>query len=130
MDYLPMFMGLRDRRAWVVGGGEAAAGKVRLLAKAGAAIVVVAPKEIGNACDEIADLAARGALALARRDFAPADLQGCALAFAAAEDHAIDDAVAAAARAAGVPVNVVDRPERSSFIMPAIVERDPVVIAI
>jgi uroporphyrin-III C-methyltransferase/precorrin-2 dehydrogenase/sirohydrochlorin ferrochelatase len=126
MDYLPIFIGLRDRRALVVGGGEAAARKIRLLAKAGAAIVVVA----ADACDEIASLAASAKLTLARRDFAPADLAGCALAFAATEDAAIDDAVAAAGAAAGVPVNVVDRPERSSFIMPAIVDRDPVVVAI
>jgi uroporphyrin-III C-methyltransferase/precorrin-2 dehydrogenase/sirohydrochlorin ferrochelatase len=127
MDYLPIFIGLRDRRALVVGGGEAAARKIRLLAKAGAAITVVAPTQ---ACDEIAALAADGALALAHRAFAPRDLAGCALAFAAAEDRAIDDAVAQAATAAGVPVNVVDRPECSSFIMPAIVDRDPVVVAI
>jgi uroporphyrin-III C-methyltransferase/precorrin-2 dehydrogenase/sirohydrochlorin ferrochelatase len=126
MDYLPIFIGLRDRRALVVGGGEAAARKIRLLAKAGAAIVVVA----AETCDEIASLAASAILTLARRDFEPADLTGCALAFAATEDPAIDDVVAVAAAAAGVPVNVVDRPERSSFIMPAIVDRDPVVVAI
>jgi uroporphyrin-III C-methyltransferase/precorrin-2 dehydrogenase/sirohydrochlorin ferrochelatase len=126
MDYLPIFMGLRGRRALVVGGHEAAARKIRLLARTGAAIVVVA-RDVG---DEIADLAVRGALVLARRDFAPADLAGAAIVFAAAEDHATDDAVAEAARGAGVPVNVVDRPESSSFIMPAIIDRDPVVVAI
>ena len=61
----------------VVGGGEAPARKVRLLAKAGAAIVVVAP----DACAEIAGLAAGGTLEFVRRDFVPADLSGCALAF-------------------------------------------------
>jgi uroporphyrin-III C-methyltransferase/precorrin-2 dehydrogenase/sirohydrochlorin ferrochelatase len=126
MDYLPIFMGLRGRRALVVGGGEAAARKVRLLVRTGAAIVVVAPAAAG----EIVALAARGALALARRDFASADLAGCAVAFAASEDPARDDAVAQAAGVAGVPVNVVDRPERSSFIVPAIVDRDPIVVAI
>ncbi len=126
MDYLPIFMGLRDRRALVVGGGEAAARKIRLLQRAGAAIVVVARE----ACDEIEALAARGALALVRRDFVAADVAGCALAFAASEEQAADDVVAMAASAAGVPVNVVDRPERSSFIMPAIVDRDPIVVAI
>lgn len=126
MDYLPIFVGLRDRRVLVVGGGEAAVRKIRLLARTAAVIVVVAP----TVDAEIAGLAAEGRVRLERRDFAPADVQGCAIAFAAAADPAIDDAVAQAAAAAGVPVNVVDRPDISSFIMPAIVDRDPVVVAI
>ena len=126
MRYFPAFLDLANRPCLVVGGGEAAAGKVRLLRKAGAAVRVVAPRVgPGLAC-----LAARGELSLVRRGFVAGDVRGCAVVHAATGLADIDARVAEAAGRAGVPVNVVDRAEISSFIVPAIVDRDPVVIGI
>jgi uroporphyrin-III C-methyltransferase/precorrin-2 dehydrogenase/sirohydrochlorin ferrochelatase len=105
MQHFPVFLDLRGRRALVLGAGEVAARKAEPLRRAGAD-VIEAPQ------------------------FSPELLAGCALAIGA--DAAEEDlrALSAAARAAGIPVNVVDRPELCSFIMPAIVERDPLTIAV
>ncbi|HMA16661.1 MAG TPA: siroheme synthase CysG, partial [Kiloniellaceae bacterium] len=126
MRYFPAFHDLTLRPSLVVGGGEAAARKLRLLLKAGARPVVVAPQ----ADPEVAGLAREGPVTWHRRAFAPADIAGCGLVIAATGLTEVDEAVSAAGRAAGVPVNVVDRPELSSFITPAIIDRDPVVIGI
>ncbi|HEX9465910.1 MAG TPA: siroheme synthase CysG [Alphaproteobacteria bacterium] len=126
MDYLPLFIDVRERKILVVGGGEAATRKVRLLVRAKAAVLVIA-NDVGA---EMAELASAGALRVDRRPFAADDVIGCTAVFGASGDTALDEAVSAAARAAGVPVNVVDRPELSSFIVPAIVDRDPIVIGI
>ncbi len=126
MRYYPTFFDLRDRPALLVGGGETAARKLRLLRKSGAAVTLVAPE----ATPEIRDLAEAGAIDWQRRGFAPGDLDGKALVHAASDAPEADRAVAAAAAARGLPVNVVDDPGASSFIMPAIVDRDPIVIGI
>ncbi len=122
MDYFPIFLDLKGRRALIVGGGEAAARKLRLLKKAGAEITVVAARP----CREIEVSDAR----LIQRGFVAGDVNGQAIVFAASEVSALDDRVAEAAKAANVAYNVLDRAEASSFILPAVVERDPVVIAI
>jgi len=124
--YFPAFLDLNGRSALVVGGGEPAARKVRLLLRAGARVTVVAPR-IGA---ELAQLAAQGALRVVGRGFVAGDLRGQAVVLATTGRAPVDERVAEAARTAGLPVNVVDRPDLSSFIMPAIVERDPVVIGI
>jgi len=126
MDYLPTFLQLRGRPALVVGGGEAAARKVELLLKTGAAITVVAPQ----LNDALAHFTETGAIAWAARPFRPADPNGVAVVISATGDDTTDRDVAAAARAAGVPVNVVDRPDLSTFIVPAIIDRNPIVIGI
>ena len=126
MRYFPAFLDLKGRRCLVVGGGSAAASKARLLLKAGAEVTVVAPA-IGN---DIAELAARGMLTAMPRCFAPDDVAGCALVHGATGSEAVDTAVSSSAHAAGIPVNVVDRPDLSSFVMPAIVDRDPIVVGI
>jgi uroporphyrin-III C-methyltransferase/precorrin-2 dehydrogenase/sirohydrochlorin ferrochelatase len=126
MNYFPAFFDLRDRPALIVGGGEAAARRLRLLRKAGARVTVVAPR-VGN---EIAAALAEGAVALRQRGFVSGDVNGQTAVFAATGLDGVDSRVAEAARTAGVPVNVADRAELSSFIVPAIVERDPVVIGI
>jgi uroporphyrin-III C-methyltransferase/precorrin-2 dehydrogenase/sirohydrochlorin ferrochelatase len=126
MDYFPIFLDLRRRKALVVGGGENAARKVRLLRKADADIVVVAPA----LNDELARLARKGEVDWQARPFVAADLAGSAVAFAATDNEAIDTGVTAAADAAGIPVNAVDRPHLSSFVVPAIVDRSPLVIGI
>ena len=126
MDHLPIFMTLRDRPVLLVGGGALAVRKLRLIRKAGAAVTVVAPRLDA----EIEDLAAENALVLKRRAFMPADADDKAVVFAATGNAAVDAAVSNAARDRHVPVNVVDRPALSDFIMPAIVDRDPIVVAI
>ncbi|MEL7029786.1 MAG: siroheme synthase CysG, partial [Pseudomonadota bacterium] len=124
MRYFPAFFNLSGRRALVVGDGEAAVRKARLLLKAGANVVVVAQKPSSDLVDEV------GSDAVARRAFRPADVDGCALVVAASEDETMDAAVAEAAREAGVPVNVVDRPELCDFITPSIVDRGDDVVGI
>jgi uroporphyrin-III C-methyltransferase/precorrin-2 dehydrogenase/sirohydrochlorin ferrochelatase len=126
MNYFPAFFDLRERPALIVGGGEAAARRLRLLRKAGATVTVVAPR-VG---EEIAAAVAEGAATLRQRGFVSGDVNGQTAVFAATGLADVDARVAEAARAAGVPVNVADRAELSSFIVPAIVERDPVVIGI
>jgi uroporphyrin-III C-methyltransferase/precorrin-2 dehydrogenase/sirohydrochlorin ferrochelatase len=126
MNYFPAFFDLKDRSVLLVGGGEAAARRLRLLLKAGAQVTVVAPR----LNDEIAEAVAAGAVAAIGRGVVAGDLNGRAIAFAATGIDAVDSRVAEAARAAGVPVNVTDRADLSTFIVPAIVERDPLVVAI
>jgi uroporphyrin-III C-methyltransferase/precorrin-2 dehydrogenase/sirohydrochlorin ferrochelatase len=110
----------------VAGGGEQAAQKMRLLCKTRARIAVVAEAF----CEEIAALGERKAVDLLRRPFRANDVRGRRLVYAATGDPALDAAVSRAAQAHGVPVNVVDAPELSTFITPAIVDRTPVTVAI
>ena len=126
MNYFPAFFDLKERPVLLVGGGEAAARRLRLLQKAGARITVVAPR-VG---EEIGAAIAAGAIAAVRRGFVSGDVNRQAIVFAATGLPAVDERVAEAARAAGIPVNVADHAGLSSFIVPAIVERDPVVIGI
>ncbi|MGH8243812.1 MAG: siroheme synthase CysG [Steroidobacteraceae bacterium] len=125
MRHLPVFLDLKGAPALVVGGGRVAARKLALLQSAGAAVTVVAPA----ACPAIAAKAARGELSWVKRAFEAQDVAGMRIVFAAA-DSAASAAAAAAARAAGIPFNLADDGERSSFILPAIVDRSPLVVAI
>jgi uroporphyrin-III C-methyltransferase/precorrin-2 dehydrogenase/sirohydrochlorin ferrochelatase len=126
MRYFPVFVDLEGAKLLLVGGGEQAAQKLRLALKTPAMICVVAP----SPCPEIEAAARRGRIRLERRAFRVQDLEGCRLAISAVEDAGEAARVAAAARAAGVLLNAVDRQDLSSFITPAIVDRDPVVVAI
>ncbi len=126
MEHFPLFFDLRKRPVLLVGGGDNAVRKVRLLRKAAPQITVVAP----SLCDELQQLAAGGHLRHVARPFCDGDVVGQALVFAATDLDDVDRAVAAAARAQGVPVNAVDKPALSDFITPAIVDRAPLVVAI
>lgn len=126
MRYFPIHIDLDDQPVLVVGGGEQAAQKVRLLLKTRARITLVATEIV----PELQTLAANRLIAVERRRFRADDVSGRRLVYAATDDGGTDTAVAAAAHARGIPVNVVDRPEACSFITPAIVDRDPVTVAI
>lgn len=126
MRFFPVFLDLERQLVLVVGGGEQAAQKVRLLSKTGARLRVIAE----DACAEIEELAASGGLTLERRPLQARDLAGARLAYVALEDEAAAAAAVAMARAAGVPVNAVDRQDLCDFLTPAIVDRDPVIVAI
>ena len=126
MRHLPIFLDLHDKPVLVVGGGQAAVAKARLLLRSGAVVRAVAK----GLCAEMGTLVADGAVGLIRRAFRDGDVVGQAVVISATGNAATDERVARAARAAGIPFNAVDRPDLSSFIVPAVVDRDPVVIGI
>jgi len=121
---LPIFLDVRGRSCLVVGGGPVAARKLSLLLRAGARGVVVAP----HFTDELR--ATDGAVEFRERPFVPTDLDGMTLVIAATDDAPLNARVAALASARGLPVNVVDTPALCSFIMPAVVDRSPVIAAV
>lgn len=126
MNYFPIFVPLRGRTVLVVGGGEIAARKVRLLRKAGACIRLVAPAVTA----ELAELARSGAVEWRARRFQDSDLLNTTMVFGATDVERVDAAVASVAKLAGIPVNAVDRPGLSTFVVPAIVDRSPIVVGI
>jgi uroporphyrin-III C-methyltransferase / precorrin-2 dehydrogenase / sirohydrochlorin ferrochelatase len=125
MEYFPLFLRLKDQSVLVVGAGTVAARKVALLLAAEAEITVVAPA-VGT---EIAELAGRGKLTFVQAEFASSQVQGQRLVVAATNDEAINEAISQAAHQASVLVNVVDDLTRSNCIVPAIIDRDPVLVA-
>lgn len=124
--YYPMMVNLAGRRCLVVGGGRVAERKVGLLLDCGADVTVVSPA----ATRKIADLAARGAIRLARRSVRPRDLDRVFLAFAATDDAQVNRGVAQKVRKAGGLVNVADAPAACNFLVPAVVRRGDLTIAI
>lgn len=126
MDFLPLFLNVRDRPTVVVGGGAVAARKAELLLRSGARVVVVAPR-LGPAFGALRET--RGFEHRAERFTAQA-LDGAVVVIAATEQASVNAAVAREARARGIPVNVVDDLEQSTFIVPAIVDRAPVIVAV
>jgi uroporphyrin-III C-methyltransferase / precorrin-2 dehydrogenase / sirohydrochlorin ferrochelatase len=126
---LPAFFALAGKRALVAGGGQAAAWKAELLSAAGATVEIFTP----NANEELRALVATppsGAIILRERAWNAADLAGTAIAVAECDNDHEAARFAAAARAAGVPVNVIDRPAFCDFSFGAIVNRSPLVIGI
>lgn len=126
MDHFPIFIATSGRRIIVSGGGDAALAKLRLLMKTTAEITVFADAP----ADEIILWADTGKLTLIRRRLNQGDARDAALFYAANEDDAEDARVASIARAEGALVNIVDNLADSAFITPAIVDRDPVTVAI
>lgn len=126
MDFLPIFMNMRGAAALVVGGGDVAVRKARLLREAGCQLTVVAPE-----CHpELAEWVAAGSVLHQVRRFMPVDIAGQRLVIAATDDPVVNAEVSAVCMAANIPVNVVDNPCLCSFIMPSIIDRSPVIVAI
>ena len=126
MEYLPVFLQLRSSCAVIVGGGRVAARKAELLMRAGARVTVVAPQ----LHEDLRSRAAAGELTHVPEHFAPAHLDGAAIAIAATGLREVNVAVSEAARERGVPLNVVDDASLSTFIFPAIIDRSPVIVAV
>jgi uroporphyrin-III C-methyltransferase/precorrin-2 dehydrogenase/sirohydrochlorin ferrochelatase len=126
MRYYPVFLDLAGQRAVVLGGGRFAAEKAVALGEAGASVQVIAAR----LNKELQALAADGSIETVGRDYQPGDLAGARLVVDASGDEAINRLSWAEAEAAGILINVVDRPAQCRFIAPAIVRRDPLLIAI
>jgi uroporphyrin-III C-methyltransferase/precorrin-2 dehydrogenase/sirohydrochlorin ferrochelatase len=120
MNFLPIFFNIRDHKTLVVGGGATAARKAALLLRAGAKVTVVAP-ELKSKFDNIE---------YHQDYFAPKYLQDCRLVIAATNDKNVNEQVSKLAQQQNIPVNVVDQPDLCSFIMPAIIDRSPIQIAV
>jgi precorrin-2 dehydrogenase/sirohydrochlorin ferrochelatase len=125
-DYFPAFLDLRGRRCLVVGGGEIGERKTHALLDCGARVTIVSP----SVTTRLAALAASGRLVHRARPFRRSDPRGCALAVAATGDPRVDRVVAAAARRWRALVNVVDRPQHCDFIVPAVLRRGELQIAV
>jgi len=126
MNYLPIFVDLTRSQCLVVGGGEVARRKIETLLQARARVLVVAKA----ACAAIVAMADAGDIALELREFVPADLDRVSLIIAATADEGLNERISDAAHEHRIPVNVVDNPTLCSFIMPSIVDRSPVIIAV
>jgi uroporphyrin-III C-methyltransferase/precorrin-2 dehydrogenase/sirohydrochlorin ferrochelatase len=126
MDFLPLFHNLKGRTVLLVGGGEIALRKARLLSEAGAVLRVVAPEVEPQLC-ELTEQS--GGQTLTRR-YVASDLSGCVLVIAATDDEPLNAQVSEDAKALGMPVNVVDSPQLCTVIFPAIVDRSPLMIAV
>jgi uroporphyrin-III C-methyltransferase/precorrin-2 dehydrogenase/sirohydrochlorin ferrochelatase len=126
MDYLPVFVDLREHLVVVVGGGAVAARKVEQLLKAHARVRVVAP-ELGA---ELAAFRDHARIEYRPLLFSPPQLDGARLVVAATSDADVNVAVARAARERGILANVVDDGANSDFIFPAIIDRSPLVVAV
>ncbi|MEM7358603.1 MAG: siroheme synthase CysG [Pseudomonadota bacterium] len=125
MQNYPVFMDLKNQPCLMVGGGEVALRKIRLMSSAGAKITVVAPQISESLQAEFGDQ-----LHIIERPFKDEDIGDYRLITAATNDEAVNKRVSELAQARNIPVNVVDQPELCSFITPSIVDRSPVVVAI
>ncbi|MGF6691977.1 siroheme synthase CysG [Pseudomonas sp. D(2018)] len=126
MEFLPLFHNLQGRQVLVVGGGEVALRKARLLADAGARLRVVAPQIDAQLLEMVEQSGGESHL----RGYQVVDLDTCVLAIAASDDQALNAEVSGQAQARGIPVNVVDAPKLCSVIFPAIVDRSPLIVAV
>ncbi len=122
----PMYVELANKKCVVVGGGRVAQRKVEELLSTGAQIRLISPE----ARKEIQELAEEEVLQWERREFEPKDLEGAFLAFAATDREEVNRRVAKEAHKRGALVNVADLPELCDFLVPSIVRRGDLTIAI
>jgi precorrin-2 dehydrogenase/sirohydrochlorin ferrochelatase len=126
MKYYPVSLRVAGRRCVVIGGGQVAERKAGSLLAADARVVVVSPSLSGG----LAALAARGDIEHVARPYRTGDLAGALLAYAATDDETLHARIAAEAEAAGVLLNVVDRPRWCGFIVPSILRRGDLTVAV
>lgn len=126
MRHFPIFLDMRGKKVVFSGAGETAEAKIRLLLKTEAEILVFGR----NRTRPIAEWARRGRLVLIERVLGESDVEGATLVYGANDDAEADQAAVTLGRVAGALTNIVDNLDSSEFITPAIVDRDPVTVAI
>jgi precorrin-2 dehydrogenase/sirohydrochlorin ferrochelatase len=126
MAYLPIFLDVTRRRCLVIGGGEVAARKVQSLLDAGADVTVISPSLI----EELAELARARRIQHMNREYATGDMADAALVYAATDDAELHRRLYDEARERGIPINVADVPALCTFIVPAVMTRGSLQIAV
>ena len=126
MDHLPIFINVRQNPCLVIGGGDIALRKINLLIKAQAKVDCLSPLF----CEGITNLSQNADVNLIQKRFESDDIKDYAIIIASTDDSSVNALISKSAKKARIPVNVVDSPELSSFIMPSIVDRSPVIIAV
>jgi precorrin-2 dehydrogenase / sirohydrochlorin ferrochelatase len=126
VKYYPVFWDIRDKKCVVVGGGEVALRKIRRLQDCGANVFVVSPQ----LTPELSVMKAEGAIEHVFDQYAAQYLEGAVLIIGATDDEKANTAIWKDASARGIPVNIVDDPQKCNFILPSIVERGDLTIAV
>ncbi len=126
MDYLPIFLKVQDRPCLVVGGGKVAARKVALLLRAGARVTIISPQ----ICDDLLQKAEQGDVLHELRAFRDTDMDDKILVIAATDDEGVNRHVSRLAGERHIPANVADNPQLCNFIMPSVIDRSPVQVAV
>lgn len=126
MNYLPIFVDIKNKPCLVIGGGDIALRKINLLLRANAQVSCVTKE----ACEGIKLLAKDNQIELSEKYFEAEDIAKQVLIISATDDASVNSQVSEIAHKLNIPVNVVDAPQIGSFIMPSIVDRSPLIIAI
>lgn len=124
--YYPIFLDIENRNVTIIGGGEVCARKAETMMRYGAKVTIVSPEFTS----EIEQWARDGRLAIRRKRYETADIEDAHIVIASTDDTSVNEQVAADARARRIPVNVVDVTHLCEFIVPAIIEKDGIQIAI
>ncbi|HJQ39125.1 MAG TPA: bifunctional precorrin-2 dehydrogenase/sirohydrochlorin ferrochelatase [Thermoanaerobaculia bacterium] len=124
--YYPIFLDIENREVLIIGGGNVCARKAETMMKYGARVTVVSPEFT----DEIEEWAREGKLAIQRKHYEESDLEGANIVIASTDDTGVNEQIAADCRKRKIPVNVVDVTPLCEFIVPAIVDKGSVHIAI
>ena len=124
--YYPIYLDIENRSVVIIGGGNVCARKAETMMKYGARVTVVSPQFT----DEIEKWAGEGCLQLKRKKYAESDLEDASIVIASTDDEAVNTRVAADCRRRHIPVNVVDVTPLCEFIVPAIIERGSIQIAV
>lgn len=124
--YYPIFLDIENRNVVIIGGGEVCARKAETMMRYGAKVTIVSPE----LTPEIEKWAAAGQLTIHRKRYETNDIEDANIVIASTDDTTVNERVAADARALRIPVNVVDVTHLCEFIVPAIIEKDGIQIAV
>ena len=126
MRYYPAYLDIKERPCLVVGGGQVGTRKVKTLLACGAVVTVVSPE----VSDDLAALASSGRIQWKRRTYEPGDLEDAFLVIGATDDQASNARIHEDAEAANRLCNIADQPERCNFVLPSVINRGDLSIAI